>query len=271
MSERAATGRRLGGWLLPLLLLTMLLGPPGAVQATEPLRFYTEEYPPVSFSEQGKAAGMATELVQALAQRLGEPARIEVLPWARGYRLVQQQPGSALFVTIRNREREPRFKWVGPVLLATDGFYALRGSGLQLRKEADLQQFAEIAVPRDWFTYQELRARGLRNLLGVNEPAQMFKMLRLGRVKLIVADNLSFYARGAAAEQVAGLRPEDVEMVYPYRSSYGYLSFWPGTPDATIRRWQTALDTMRRDGSFSRIYQRWLPGATEPPLREPGL
>jgi hypothetical protein len=27
---------------------------------------------------------------------------------------------------------------------------------------------------------------------------------------------------------------------------------------------------MKADGSFSRIYQRWLPGAEEPGLREPG-
>jgi len=29
-------------------------------------------------------------------------------------------------------------------------------------------------------------------------------------------------------------------VVYPYRSSEGYITFWPGTDDAVIRRWQAA-------------------------------
>ena len=98
----------------------------------------------------------------------------------------------------------------------------------------------------------------------------MFRLLRMGRVPLIVADNLSFYARDEAAVQVDYLGPDDVEVVYPYRSSYGCITFWSGTEDWVVRRWQTALDQMKADGSFSRIYQRWLPGAEEPGLREPG-
>jgi len=31
-----------------------------------------------------------------------------------------------------------------------------------------------------------------------------------------------------------------------------------------IQRWQRELDAMKADGSFSRIYQRWLPGEPEP-------
>lgn len=257
---------RIGLGLLLSLLLALMPAQPASA-----LKLYTEEYAPVSFSSRGQADGMSTELVRELLRRLGETASIEVVPWARGMRIVQGTPDTALFTTIRNAERQPQFKWVGPILLATDAFYALKGSGIVVKSRKDLERFREIAVPRDWFTYQELKAEGMGNLLGLNEPAQMFRMLKMGRVQLIVADNLSFYAEGAAAELVAHLKARDVEVVYPYRSSYGYISFWPGTPDAVVRRWQAALDQMKRDGSFGRIYQRWLPGEPEPPLREPGL
>jgi len=252
------------------LVLGAVLGVLSLQVAAAPLRLYTEEYPPVSFSSKGRAEGMSTELVRELLKRIGEDASIEVVPWARGMRIVQTTPDTALFTTIRNAEREAQFRWVGPILLATDAFYALKGSGLVVRSRADLEQFREIAVPRDWFTYQELKAAGMKNLLGVAEPEKMFKMLRMRRVQLIIADNLSFYAQGEAAAQVANLKAGDVEVVYPYRSSYGYISFWRGTPKAVVQKWQATLDQMRRDGSFSRIHQRWLPGEPEPPLREPG-
>jgi polar amino acid transport system substrate-binding protein len=238
-------------------------------QSAAALTLYTEEYPPVSFSQKGRAEGMSTEVVRELLRRLGQNASIEVVPWARGMRIVQSTPDTALFTTIRNAEREQKFRWVGPILIATDAFYALKGSGIVVNSRADLARFKEIAVPRDWFTYEELTAAGMRNLLGLNEPAQMFRMLKLGRVELIVADNLSFHAKDDAAAQVAGLKAGDVEVVYPYRTSYGYIAFWRDTPAEVVTRWQAALDGMKRDGSFGRIYRRWLPGEPEPPLRAP--
>jgi polar amino acid transport system substrate-binding protein len=249
--------------LLRLLACCLLLTPCARAEPIE-LQILTEEYAPVSFLRDGVADGMAPELVRALLQRLGETASIQVVPWSRGFHTVQRTPGTALFVTIRNAEREPLFKWVGPVLLTQDSYYALKGSGLKIEHPQQLNEVGPIAVPRAWFSYQELSAAGMPNLLGVTEPEQMFRMLRHGRVKLIVADNLSFYARGEAARQVDGLGEDDVEVVYPYRASEGYITFWPGTEDAVIERWQTELDRMKADGSFSRIYQRWLPGAEEP-------
>lgn len=192
------------------------------------------------------------------------------VPWARAYRITQTTPDTAIFpTTIRNSQRQPLFKWVGPIILAHDNFYALRGSGIVIRDSKKLAAFRDIAAPRDWFSYQELQAAGMKNLLGVNEPVQMFSLLRSGRVPLIVADNLSFYARGEAAEQVDHLRPDEIEVAFPYRDSYGYITFSLDTDDALIRRWQDALDDMKRDGSFSRIHQHWLPGAEVPGLREP--
>lgn len=249
---------------LTVLMIALLCCGSLRAQETAELQLYTEEYPPVSFSRAGRAEGMASEVVREILRRLEQPANIQVVPWARGYQTVQKTPNTALFATIRNSQRESQFKWVEPILLARDAFYTLKDSGVQIRNTDDLRQVEAIAVPRDWFTYQELSAQGLDNLLGVNEPQQMFKMLRRGRVKLIVADNLSFYSRGEAASQVDYLTPDKVEVAYPYRTSLGYISFWSGADEAVIQRWQKALDQMKADGSFSRIYQHWLPGEPEP-------
>lgn len=64
---------------LPLLTCLLLAAPARAEQAQ--LQFYTEEYAPVSFLHNGIADGMASELVRALLQRLGETASIQVVPW----------------------------------------------------------------------------------------------------------------------------------------------------------------------------------------------
>lgn len=110
-----------------------------------PLQLYTEEYAPVSFSRAGKAAGMATEVVEEILRRQGQAANIQVVPWARGYQTVLRTPDSALFATIRSTEREASFQWVGPILQTHDGFYALKGSGLVIRTQAELAAAGQIA------------------------------------------------------------------------------------------------------------------------------
>ena len=243
--------------------------PEASLAAAEPLRLYTEEYPPVSFSEDGEVRGMATEVVRELLRRLDEQGRIHSMPWARSLQIVRRTPNTALYTTIRNPMREAQFKWVGPLVVSEDNFYALRGSGLRISQPEQLHALGPIAVPRDWSTYEELRRSGLPNLLPVNEPEQVFRMLKHARVKVIVADNLSFLTQGSQARQVDFLTSEDVEAIYNHRTSYGYIAFWRDTPDAQVQRWQAALDEMKHDGSFLHIHRRWLGDSTPAPLREP--
>ena len=62
--------------LLPLLFASLLCAPLTA----EPLRLFTEEYPPINFSQNGEPAGLATEVVKEIMRRTGQNAPISVVP-----------------------------------------------------------------------------------------------------------------------------------------------------------------------------------------------
>lgn len=242
-------------WLAGLFALWLS----GAVQA-QALQFYTEEYPPLNYSRDDRPVGLAVDLVRELFERTGDHGRISLVPWARGYQTVQHEPNSALFVTMRTAERERLFKWVGPVVMVVTSFYALKGAGIRIDSLEDAARVSQVAVPRQWYSYQELQARGLPNLVGVKGPQQMMTMLRRGRVPVVVADNVTL----ADLLALGGLRVQDIEPLHGFLSSAAYIAFSPGTPDSVIANWQQALDSMKRDGSFGLIYSRWLPGQPIP-------
>ncbi len=244
-----------------LLWLLLGCGLCAALQA-EPLRLYTEEYPPLNYSEDGEPTGLATEVVREIMRRTGQNAPISVVPWARGYQLAQLRPNTGLFVTMRTAEREHLFKWVGPLIRSITGFYALRRAALHIASLDEARQFDAIAVPRDWYSQQRLQAEGFANLYPVTEPAQMVRMLKRGRVQLVVLDNLSLNALLAQG----GIRAGEVELLYSFMHSDAYIAFSPQTDVALISRWQGELDEMKADGSFAAIYRKWLPGE---PLPEP--
>ncbi|WP_137973596.1 ABC transporter substrate-binding protein [Pseudomonas sp. F(2018)] len=242
-------------WLGCLLALYLAVGP-----HAEQLQLYTEEYPPLNFARDGRPVGLAVDLVRELFERTGHHGKISVVPWARGYQAAQHEANTGLFVTMRTAERERLFKWVGPVCVVITGFYALKGSGIRIDSLDEAGRVGTIAVPRQWYSYQELQARGLPNLYGVIGPQQMMSMLRHGRVPVVVADNVTLESLLA----LGGLRPENVEPLYGFLRSEAYIAFSPATADAVVREWQQALDSTKRDGSFALIYRRWLPGQEIP-------
>ncbi|WP_043311023.1 ABC transporter substrate-binding protein [Pseudomonas sp. ML96] len=242
-------------WLGCLLTLYLAAGP-----RAESLQLYTEEYPPLNFAREGRPVGLAVDLVRELFERTGDHGTISVVPWARGYQAAQEEPNTALFVTMRTREREQHFKWVGPLAMVITSFYALKGSGIQIGSLEEAARVGTIAVPRQWYSYQDLQARGLPNLYGVIGPQQMMSMLRHGRVPVVVADNVTLDSLLA----LGGLQPGSVEPLYGFLRSEAYIAFSPSTSDAVVQNWQEALDSMKRDGSFALIYRRWLTGQEIP-------
>lgn len=244
------------------VMLLLLASVVGVAPRAEPLRFFTEEYPPINFSQDGKPTGLATEVVEAIMQRTGQQASISVVPWARGYQQALTQANTGLFVTMRTREREPLFKWVGPITRSVTSFYALRRSFLSISRVEEAREYGEIAVPRDWYSHQRLLADGFSNLTPVTGPTQMVSMLKRGRVKLMVLDNLSLNALLAQGD----IQPKEVQWLFDYMHSDSYIAFSVQTDDALVRRWQEELDSMKGDGSFASIHEKWLPGEPLPPL-----
>ncbi len=240
------------GWHL-LLLSTVLCW--GLTGMAAPLRLLTEDAPPMSFLREGRVEGMSVEVVRELARRLGEEIEIELVPWTRAYLLAQQQADTAVFSTVRTPEREALFRWVGPLVRGQTRFYSLKSSNLQEATRAGW-----IAVPREWYTYQTLKAHGLNNVYGTSGSRQMINLLKHGRASLIATEDITLAQELAAG----GLALDQVQAHYSFMSSDYYIAFSVQTDPGRVRRWQAMLEAMRADGSLKRIVQRWLPGVALP-------
>ena len=69
--------------------------------------------------ENGELKGYCVDILKAVWKNMGGSEQpILVLPWARGYAMVQKEPNHMLFAMARTPERENQFKWVGPIYYA---------------------------------------------------------------------------------------------------------------------------------------------------------
>jgi len=54
---------------------------------------------------------------------------------------------------------------------------------------------------------------------------------------------------------------DDLEPVFTVSSTYFYIAVSLGTPDETVRKWQSVLDDLKADGTFEKIYRSYIPNA----------
>lgn len=239
-----------------VLLLSLL----SCARVDAGLRILTEPGPPTAFMQDGELRGFGVDVVRELIARTGADAQIEMMPWTRAYTLAQRQPNVALFAMMRTPEREARFQWVGPLLHGKVRFYSLKARNLQVDSMEDVAASGPLAVPKQWYSYEVLKNRGLQNLYGVPTPETMVTIFAHGRVNLILLEDILLRDMLAPAR----LSPADVQPQMVFMESSYYIAFSPDTDPALVAAWQKQLAEMRRDGSFSAIFRQWLPDVELP-------
>nr|WP_315489167.1 transporter substrate-binding domain-containing protein [uncultured Rhodoferax sp.] len=250
-----------------LALHSMVLCLCALAHGTE-LQLLTEENPPLNFSENGQLKGLSIDVVQEIQRRVGNTNSIEIQPWARAYRTASTVPNVALFIMARTPAREDLFQWVGPVSASIASLYGRQGSGLRITNLDEARAVERILVVRDFYTHQLLQKLGFTNLELVPKPETMVKMAVNGRAPVMFAANVTL----ADLLEKAGAKRSDVELLYTITSLQTYIGFSLGTPKEVVAKWQVALDSMKRDGSYANIYAKWLPGETPTKIKpEPNI
>lgn len=243
--------------LFMVLLLVLSLG--SVAVAAQPehltLRLYTEHSPPGEYLDaRGEVAGATVDLIRLLLQRLDQPATIELLPWARAFELAQSQQNSGLFETVRNKEREALFKWVGPLKMYTIGLYGR--SDIFPSGDTTLNTNSKYLACeyRDSVHVNYLKRLGFsegRNLILTVNHGDCFTLLMRGRVHL-TSMNDATAARYQLEMQQSG---HTLVMLQPLNEARLYLAFSLDTDDSSIARWQQVLEDSYLDGSMRRLYE----------------
>jgi polar amino acid transport system substrate-binding protein len=225
--------------------------PPGIFQLV------TEEYPPVTFMKDGKPSGFVTDMVREIAARQGIPDNIRLTSWKNGYNMALLYPKVVLFSAERTPEREKLFQWVGPVGKNSAILYARKGSGIRIHSLEEAKKIGAIATTTNWFTEQQLKREGFRNLLSSPDPRSNVRQLMNGEVQLSIFTDITI----PEIVKDAGYSMNDLEPVFTVGQTYFYIAMTRDTPADLVQAWQSTLDSMKKDGTFEKMYRRYLPNA----------
>jgi len=239
------------------ILLALLLSI-ASLNAGESIKLMTEIFPPFQYEEDGnkKLIGISTEIVQAIQKEINSQGKIKVYPWARGLKILDKKVNTALFSMLRTKEREEKYKWVGPITSMQLVFFKKKGSSITLNTIEDAKKVGKVGVTKGVANYDILREKGFKNLdvITSGQDEKNIRKLVKGRIDLwptlLMAGVYNSKRMGLVGEVVP------IKNVVVFAGDM-YIAFNIKTDDKIIQKWQKALDKLKKDKSVERIIQRY--------------
>lgn len=200
------------------------------------LRLVTEEYPPYNYiNEQGEIWGTATQLLKSLIEHSGLEAEFQLLPWARALTEAQMLENTCVYSATRTLEREPLFKWIGPLLSNQWAAFSLASSSIEAKSLDDLAglrlgSFREDAVGR------YVQDQG-HNLILANADHENMDRLN--------ADLIDVWITGVdAANYLADRQGVELKQLFVFNEVPLYLACHVSLPSELHQQMQTTLDIL---------------------------
>ena len=257
---RTTIRRALHPFLRVTLAISLLLTLWQPAAHAQELQIFTEDWPPVSFGSGTKAEGMAVEVVQALQAHMGSNQPIQVVPWARGYKALLEEPNTLLFTVGRSEEREKLMVLLGPIAISTTSLYTRKGNASRLQSLGDDIQKLKVGAYRSSIFADTARKKGFQNIEQAPTPQIIANMLLARRFDLWVEGSLVV----SSVLKEIGHSVDEIEKVKVLDSLELYLAFSSQTPASTIKAWEDALRWLKKEGHFAKIHQKWLPNEAAP-------
>ena len=216
----------------------------------------TEELAPYQIKNGKDLSGISVDIVREIQKRIGNHKKILVLPWNRAYIMTQKKPYFALFSTLKTDERAPLFKWVGPLVHIKVKMFKNKNNKHIYKTLEDAKKVDSIAVVKNDALAQYLEAKGFTNL-----KIQIARSSKTNIERVANGDAELFPMNETSANyriKQLGLKDKIVvTQIPPFLEKDLYIAFNKETPNSVIKKWQTALDEIKKDGTYQRILNNY--------------
>ncbi|GAB1365679.1 MAG TPA: transporter substrate-binding domain-containing protein [Candidatus Cloacimonas sp.] len=237
------------------LALVLLLLSISCTKKNREMTILTENYPPLSYAENGVVTGFGAEVVAAIQKELKTNSTPVLLKWDEAYQRALSEPNVLIFTIEKTPEREGKFNFIGPLGANTTYFYALAESKIDLADLEAAKQVTSIATTTNWFSEQLLMEKGFTNLYSKADPVETLKMLTSKEADLAIFTDISF----PQLCQVAGVSPSAFKPVLEVLQSEYYIAISKSTDPKDVLQWEKAFVKLSADGTLASLKNKWFP------------
>jgi polar amino acid transport system substrate-binding protein len=219
------------------------------------ITFITENYSPYNFKKEKKIIGVHMDILCEILKRMNSNTTrysVRLVPWARGYKIIQNSENIWLFRMARIQKREHRFKWAGPIIEEQTVAISKNTSGITIQDIDDLKKY-KIGVVKEDIAGKILMSKGIsaNNIFpsyGTNAEKEIILELDNGIIDLWVFGKLP----------ARWLIHQDYKAVYTLLRNQSFFAFSKDVNDKLISRFQDELNGIKKDGTYKKIIPAYL-------------
>jgi two-component system sensor histidine kinase EvgS len=217
-----------------------------------PLLFLADEdYPPLSYVEDGAVTGIDVEIARSLSRVLGRDIRIEATDWRTAQERVLRGEGDGLLSMSVTQERRAQYDFSVPIISHEFGFFVRTGDP-KANSVADLSG-RRVGVTPGGIPRRLLAASSNADLVLVPDYGDGFAKLAAGELDAVAADVWV----GAYTIEQRGFR-NIVRSGPVFATLQGSIAVAKGN-DALVSEINRALAVLQADGTIDRVLAKWRP------------
>jgi len=221
-------------------------------------QFMTEEFPPYNYQENNQPKGSSVETFKLLLIKLKAKKNISTLtfwPWARSYTSLQSKPNHLLFAVTKTKNRENLFKWVGPISKSSNVLIGKKYLQIKTNPISHLSNYRYCVVREDagGQLLKEKFQIPTNMIYEASDPATCIHLLKNNRADLFAYDeNVTQWLMIKNHEN-----PKDFNSKMIISESEHYIAFSKETSDELIKKFQDALNAVKKDPEYRKIKQKY--------------
>ncbi len=212
----------------------------------EKIQILTYEESPYAVMVGKTQKGLLVDMLREMFSRSDLQYKLRFIPLKRAIITVERKPGYCVLPIVRSQEREANFQWISPVLVSRYGLYSQESLSIPLITLSDAKAY-KIGSFLGSGIGEYLIDLGFDVEL-TTLSAQNLQKLKRGRFELWAADLIS--ARELMQKQ--GVIFGQPELVF--YTSVRAMACNREVPVEQIRKLETALTAMYRDGYMKQLY-----------------
>lgn len=219
------------------------------------------EYPPLVFTgPDGKAQGIAVEVVEKTLAKGGWSVQLEILPWARALDLMQRGQRDCVFTIFKTPEREAYLDFsTKPLLQQPIALYANTSANIRYAGDLSALRDKSFLVVHSINYGQRFEAeRPHLQTIQAYSGAQAFEKLAQNQADLTISNvYLAAYQLAAAGPSVAG---KIVQLQPVVETVSSYIAFAKGKHTEARQVFDTHIDQVvygSQRATFERLLDRY--------------
>jgi ABC-type amino acid transport substrate-binding protein len=220
----------------------------------------TENFPPFNYVKKGKLTGISTDIMMEILKRLNmENIPTNVMDWDKAYHTALEKPNTIIYSLTKIKQRKNKFKWVGPI--ATNYWYlfskkqsdsAKKNTEITVKNLQEAKKYT-IGVQDQGAVYLYLKSKGFKKFIQSVTNKECAENFLNGKVQLWGESELV----AASLLKQINRHPNILQKKYKLRKHNLYIGFNVKTSDSIVKKFQTALDRMKNDGTYDKIINKY--------------